>query len=87
MGGYSFMESTAAKPAPQEGPTEARRTELSGSEVLGRLGASAGGVRIDGRESHGRRVREQRSFRYIAGSVKLLIDSLAFAHYLNDRPG
>ena len=37
MGGYSLMAITAAKPAPQERPAEARGMELSGSETLGCL--------------------------------------------------
>lgn len=87
MGGYSFMASAAAEPAPQERPTEAREKELSGSETLGLFGALGGGGESTALMAMAEEYEDYGGFGNNGGSVKLLVDSGASEHYLDDRPG
>lgn len=86
MGRYSFIASTAAEPAPQERPTRGTRKgaqQVRNASLDVSVLPGSGGYSTVLTETGGG-MQEQWTFGNIEGSVKLLVDSGASEHYLDD---
>lgn len=82
IGGYSFLANMVAEPAPQERPTEARETELSGSERLEGFGALEKGGESTALIAMEEEYEGSSVFGKTEGSIKLVVDSGACEHYI-----